>query len=460
MRRDLMNWDPALKLAKALAPSEIPYISLEYAKQLEFVGDYPTALRLFEKGQTDRETDREHNEQCLCGVARCSLKTGDIRKGVELALKLQNKQVKRECAAILEGIRQYNEAGALYERGESYDRAAQVYIKNKNWNKVGELLPYVTSSKIHSQYAKAKEADGYYKDAFKAYMKANEFENAIRIQLDHLKNPEEAVKIVREKQSTEGAKMVAQFFQKFGDYGSAIQFLVMSKCLDEAFQLARMHGQMELYAETLGNEANSEDYESVALFFEKENNNFLAGKYYLYASSYQKAIRLLIKIQSSNSEREQEAIELAVQCVGKAQDESLTHLLIEYLMGEHDGNPKDAKYLFKLYLSLKKYVEAAKTAILIAKQEQQTGNYREAHNVLYGMYNDLIKEKIKIPFEIKQNLMLLHSYILVKIQIKLNNHLRAARLLCRIAENISKFPSRKFKKNRAYRNELTLLIFP
>ena len=47
-------------------------------------------------------------------------------------------------------------------------------------------------------------------------------------------------------------KNVFSFFQKFGDYGSAIQFLVMSKCTDEAFQLARMHGQMELYGEVLG----------------------------------------------------------------------------------------------------------------------------------------------------------------------------------------------------------------
>ncbi len=47
-------------------------------------------------------------------------------------------------------------------------------------------------------------------------------------------------------------KIFFSFFQKFGDYGSAIQFLVMSKCTDEAFQLARMHGQMELYGEVLG----------------------------------------------------------------------------------------------------------------------------------------------------------------------------------------------------------------
>lgn len=273
-------------------------------------------------------------------------------------------------------------------------------------------------------------------------MNAKEFENAIRIQLDHLKNPENAVKIVRETQSIEGAKMVANFFQKFGDYASAIQFLVMSKCTDEAFHLARMHGQMELYAESLGKEANPEEYESVALHFEGENNNYLAGKYYMLASSYPEALRHLIK-KHPNAEIEAQAIDLAVECIGKANNEGLTNILIEYLMGDHDEMPKDAKYLFKLYLSLKKYVEAAKTAVLIARQEQISGNYRDAHDVLFGMYSDLQKEGIKIPYELTQNLMLLHSYILIKINIKMGDHLKAARLLCRVAENISKFPSRK-----------------
>jgi WD repeat-containing protein 19 len=252
MRRDLMHWDSAMKLAKGLAFDEIPYISYEYGKQLEFVGDHPTALKMFEKGITKSENDREHNEQCACGIARTSLKIGDIRRGVELAIKLPNKQVKRDCGAILESIRQYAEAGNLYEIGEAWDKAALVYIKSKNWTKVGELLPSITSPKIHSQYGKAREADGYYKDAYKAYMNAKEYENAIRIQLDFLKNPEKAVKIVKDHQSIEGAKMIAVFFQKFGDYASAVQFLVMSKCTEEAFQLARMHGLLELYAESLG----------------------------------------------------------------------------------------------------------------------------------------------------------------------------------------------------------------
>ena len=58
---------------------------------------------------------------------------------------------------------------------------------------------------------------------------------------------------MRESESVDGAKMVAKFFMKLSDYGTAIQFLVMSKCNDEAFQLAQHHGQMEVYAEIIGN---------------------------------------------------------------------------------------------------------------------------------------------------------------------------------------------------------------
>ena len=46
--------------------------------------------------------------------------------------------------------------------------------------KVGELLQHVTSPKIHTQYAKAKEADGRYKDAALAYENAKDWDNVIR----------------------------------------------------------------------------------------------------------------------------------------------------------------------------------------------------------------------------------------------------------------------------------------
>jgi len=49
---------------------------------------------------------------------------------------------------------QLNDAAMLYEKGEFYDRAASAYIRLKNWEKVGEMLIYISSPKIRLQYAK------------------------------------------------------------------------------------------------------------------------------------------------------------------------------------------------------------------------------------------------------------------------------------------------------------------
>lgn len=49
-----------------------------------------------------------------------------------------------------------------------------------------------------------------YKEAAMAYESARDWDNVIRILLEHLNNPEEAVRIVRETQSIDGAKMVAR----------------------------------------------------------------------------------------------------------------------------------------------------------------------------------------------------------------------------------------------------------
>ena len=82
MRRDLLHWDSALQLAKALAPDQIPFISKEYAQQLEFTGDYGNALMHYEKGITKDSNHRDHDESCAAGVARMSIRMGDIRRSV------------------------------------------------------------------------------------------------------------------------------------------------------------------------------------------------------------------------------------------------------------------------------------------------------------------------------------------------------------------------------------------
>ncbi|MEQ2168841.1 hypothetical protein GOODEAATRI_018905, partial [Goodea atripinnis] len=58
------------------------------------------------------------------------------------------------------------------------------------------------------------------------------------------------------------------------------------------------------------------------------------------------------------------------------------------------------------------------------------------------MYTELQAQKIKIPAEMATNLMILHSYLLVKIHVKKGDHLKGARMLIRVSNYISNFYAR------------------
>lgn len=151
----------------------------------------------------------------------------------------------------------------------------------------------------------------------------------------------------------------------------------------------------------------------------------------------------LLKAARINSD-ENEAITIAIDVVASSKVNALANQLIEFLLGETDGVPKDPKYLFRMYMARKQYKEASKSAIIIANEEQINGNYRNAHDILFSMYQELKNNNIKIPQEMHWNLMLLHSYILVRLHVRNGDHLKGARMLIRVANNISKFPSRNY----------------
>lgn len=96
-----------------------------------------------------------------------------------------------------------------------------------------------------------------------------------------------------------------------------------------------------------------------------------------------------------------EALNLAIEVVGASGQGHLSRQLIDYLMGETDGIPKDAKYLFRLYMARNQYKEAAKTAIIIAREEQAQGNYRNAHDVLFNMYQVCSCVKLMMHAKVK-----------------------------------------------------------
>jgi len=62
-----------------------------------------------------------------------------------------------------------------------------------------------------------------------------------------------------------------------------------------------------------------------------------------------------------------------------------------------------------------------------------------AHTKLFGTLQQLKGMAASVPLELYKALALLHSYVLVKSLIGLGDHLGAARMLVRVAGNISKY---------------------
>lgn len=193
--------------------------------------------------------DPEIEGASQAGIARCALHMGDIRRGRQLALARNDASLFRECASILEGMNQMQDAAEMYERGGLFERAATIYIQNKSFAAVAPLMAKISSPKLHLQYAKAKEGEGKYADAAAAYEAANDMDSVVRLNLDKLKNPHKAFAVVRKTRSSEGASLVANYCLSNGDFQSAIEFLLLAKRNEEAFDFAQTHNAMDAYVQ-------------------------------------------------------------------------------------------------------------------------------------------------------------------------------------------------------------------
>jgi len=444
MRRDLLHWDQALKLANTLAPEEVPDISVQFAQQLEFKGEYENALKMYESALNfmDDEgnvlaTDSQQTT-CMSGIARSTLRLGDLRRGVRLARESNDKKLCRECAAILADLKQYSEAASLYELGDQYEKATEIYIKTKDFTQASKIIGRVTLPKLHSLFGKACEQAEKYTEAAAAYKRAHDNDSVIRLCLNNLNLPDKAFSLVRESGSSTGAAMVAKYCQEQKDFRGAIEFLLMAARSDEAFALAKNHACMDVYTSVLGDKISPDDAREVAHYYETQNELGQAGNYYSQCGQYNRALKLFLQCGDKQ-------VDAAIEVVGKARNDMLTHMLIDFLMGETDGQPKDPDYVYRLYIALGNYSEAAKTAVIIAQQEQADGDYARAHKILYNTIYELEQKDTYVPQKLRKMFVILHSYQLVKKLAKRGDHEGTARLLLRVAKNISKFPKHQVR---------------
>ena len=205
----------------------------------------------------------------------------------------------------------------------------------------------------------------------------------VRLQLEHLGDRDKAFALVRMSRSVDGALMCAKWCKGEGDAAAAIEFLLIGRKVDDAFQLARERSEMDVFVSCLGDTGTPEEYRRLAKFFEKENDFARAGDMYGACGERGAAVRSYLK---ASSDGPGQSVDKAIDVVGEARDDSLTSTLIDYLMGTSDGVPKDANYLFRLHIALRDYDAAAKTTVLIARQEQEMGNYKIAHRQLFDAH--------------------------------------------------------------------------
>ena len=457
MRRDLMQWDQALQLAERMAPDQVPVLSKEYAQQLEFRNEIAHALQLLQRGRmeidhhqrdpTAIKAAEEHNAACTAGIARCMLRTGNIQGGMQTAIGTRNQQLLLDCAAILEEMKQWEECAQLYARAEQYEKAATIYIKEtKQLRPVENLLPKITSRNVLVMYAKAKEiGEGAYEEAEKAYAKAEDWDNVVRLKVEKLNDLTGAYPIVRRTRSAEAAAIVAAKCKKKGDIGPAVQFLLLAHKNSEAFELARSSNAMAAFEQALLSQAVLQDgvapknmqdeFALIAKYYDEVNQPELAGDYYHIAGNFTVALSKYLQVGTD------EYIHKAIAVVGKARSDALTHKLIDFLMGEDGRQPKDPHYIFRLYMALKNWDKVARTAVIIATKEQELGNYREAHKILVDTSLALQQKGIRVSNDLRRCLMLVHSYLIVRHLVKpMDDHYNAAQMLLRVARNIPKFP--------------------
>jgi WD repeat-containing protein 19 len=124
---------------------------------------------------------------------------GDIQRGFSIAQNINEKNIVIEIAGVCENMKQWQEAAKLYQKGGLVEKAASIYIQMKMFSAAAPLMDQITSPSILIMVAKAKEQEKNYKEAEAAFERANDWENIIRLNLNHLNNPEKAKHIFRTK---------------------------------------------------------------------------------------------------------------------------------------------------------------------------------------------------------------------------------------------------------------------
>ena len=366
------------------------------------------------------------------------VQSGDVRGGVRAALALGRQDVLADCAAMLEASgTALTEAAELHQACGQVDQAAAIYIKLKAFAKAEPLMRGVKSAKLtlavrllHAlaqpdatwqskcrdplrsclQFARAKEAEGKFLDAAAAYERAGDIDAAVRLHLHKLSNPAKAYALARSSGSSSVAAAVAKACLDASIWPVAVEFLVRSGEISEAWQVAQIHGAADAYAAALPKNTPTGVHAKVAQHFQGHGAHSKAAEQFRLAGNLQACIVELmaaagkvglhtprinisptclkrmscvlyrpvrVGLQAGSEEERGTAMSRALQLVSEAprdQGRRLARMVLGSL-GAADQS-RCAEQLVELNLALGNRAEAASAAAMSALSDQKAGNYK------------------------------------------------------------------------------------
>ncbi|EAY14285.1 WD repeat protein, putative [Trichomonas vaginalis G3] len=425
MRSALLQFDSALQLAEKFDPSRIPQLSYESGRQNELTGNYSQAIQQYKAALTTPELKKGSRS----GIIRCMILAGKVEQGMKQLEKTKDTNLVTECARILERLSAFSQAAQLYSQVSQFNSAAQCYVRANDLNSAANLVPKVDDSKVLVSIGKQLERAGQLEAATTAFERANDWESLVRVLLKV--NLDRATAIARAHPTADACRAVAEHCIQLGNFRYAIEFLIIAGRNEDAFRIAELHQKMDELADLIGDNGTKQQYDALATYFSARNDNISAAKFYAKSGDPERAMNCYMADGSP------EALDGALDLAEKVENKTIRDILLDYLSANVQS--KDLRYLLRMFIIMKQFNEAAVTAMRIADDYRERGEYRQSRDILFDIYCQLEKHNQQISSEMKQSLMIIHSYLLIK-PMKEYDRTISAFLLRRVSKFASKFP--------------------
>lgn len=359
-------------------------------------------------------------------------------------------------------------------------RAVGCYIKSRQYSDAERLIDNVNDMNIVADLARVYMKDDPDKALvlFKRAGRSREIVDCL-IALGKITEAESAVKETKlllekalsgertnlaayelEAELKSSSASLSLYHRTAGNIKKAVFFGILSGAFDEAFDLAVQSNNEDILIRLVNGRAPQEFLKKAVRYFStpvaRSNpdinpldespeappqsiqvpRNIKAASHFLeLLGEHEAAIKLLLHYGDGSTDIDK-ALTLLKSC---KQSVSTIELILKYLNGELDGCKRPPIYVFKFYMAMEKYGDAARTAYLLADREIEAGRYSKAKSVLVQCACKLRVQAKHMPTKFRDLLILLHGLEAGKVFSKVGLHAQAAMCLYRTGRLASRF---------------------